>query len=69
MMMAKTEITILEIGLDGGEGGYGGRGGGGGWRDGDLGADQLQALPDETTGFIVGGFGCRVSEGTEYRLY
>jgi hypothetical protein len=27
MMMAKTEITILEIGLDGGEGGYGGRGG------------------------------------------
>lgn len=62
MMMAKTEITILEIGLDGGEGGYGGRGGYGG-------ADQLQALPDETTGFIVGGFGCRVSEGTEYRLY
>jgi hypothetical protein len=42
---------------------------GGGWRDGDLGADQLQALPDETTGFIVGGFGCRVSEGTKYRLY
>jgi hypothetical protein len=29
MMMAKTEITILEIGLDGGEGGYGGRGEGG----------------------------------------